>query len=276
MCRQGHRRVLASPVKRPCARKSCRAVSGHSLVELLLVVPILLTILAIALPRVVAARRTAQQASAVTFLRNLQAAQTQFYFARGHYAGTFAELQGFLAAEGGQLVPPGLQPEPIGSGIMPMLAFLLLPAPAPPDEPAFSSNGSSRPTGTGRESSGGGAPLGDAPSSGSSNPAPGNSDGTGPVGNRGPGSGSEEDSVGHGDPGSGSGSGETHGGNRTKADRLTWQSYEFYLLRPTPHSWNCLAMPVRDEQASYHYFADQTGAIRRELGRPAGAKSPAL
>jgi type II secretory pathway pseudopilin PulG len=250
-------------------------------VELLIVVAILLVVLAIALPRLMAARQTAQEASAVVFLRNLHAAQEQYYIVHRTYAATFAELEGYLASNGGALAPQRAFPEgltPLRNNTMPTLAFLLLPAAAMPDQSAYASNGPKRPQGNDEQSGGGGTGLGDPAAGGGSNP-PGKGNGdSGPGGGQDPGSGSDDGANPNQQGGSPSGAkpGGSQGGEWAKADRITYQGYEFYLLRPNAHSWNCLAMPVRNEQGGHHYFADQTGTIRREFGKPAGAQSPAL
>ncbi len=84
------------------------------------------------MPRLLAARRSVQQASAVVFLRNLHAAQEQYFVVHGQYAATFAELEGFLAANSQSLTPVEtlrVRWQPVRNGSLPTLAFLLLPAP---------------------------------------------------------------------------------------------------------------------------------------------------
>ncbi len=263
------------------SRVATRRARGTSLVEMLIVVSILLVILAIALPRLMAARQSAQQASAVVFLRNLHAAQEQYHFVNGTYAGTFAELEGYLAANGGGLAtqpafPVGLTP--LRNSTMPTLAFLLLPTAAMPDQSSYASNGPKRPEGEDENSGGGGAGSGAPAGGGGSNPPGKGTNDSGPGAGQGPGSGSGDGSNPPEQGGSPSGGkpGGSQGGVWSKADRITYQGYEFYLLRLNAHSWNCLAMPVRNEHSGHHYFADQTGTIRREFGRPASAQSPAL
>jgi type II secretory pathway pseudopilin PulG len=260
---------------------AARRAKGASLVELLIVVAILLVILAIALPRLVAARATAQEASAVVFLRNLHAAQEQYYIVHGTYAATFAELEGYLASNGGALAPPQVFPvglSPLRNSTMPTLAFLLLPAPDVADGSAYSGNGPKRPEGEDEKSGGGGAGSGAPAGGGGSNPPGKGNDDRGSGGGQNPGSGSGNDSNAPEQGGSPSGGKPdgSKGGVWSKADRITYQGYEFYLLRPNAHSWNCLAMPARNEHSGHHYFADQTGTIRREFGKPASAQSPAL
>lgn len=265
----------AAPGRQPKRRRN----AGGSLVELLIVVAILLVVLAIALPRLMAARQSAQQAAAVVFLRNLHAAQEQYRMVNGNYAGTFAELDGFLAAhsrnaDGHRQLPartPALQ-----SNAMPALAFLLLPAMSLPDEPTYSSDGPPRTKGTDEHKPGAGAARGEAPSGSHPNPAGKNSGGNDPGGERG--ESSDDSGAGHSQSGvsSGRNAGESESADWSKADRITYQGYEFQLLRPTAHSWRCMATPVRDPQSAHHYFADQSGAIRREFGRAAGAQSPLL
>jgi type II secretory pathway pseudopilin PulG len=266
----------ASQSRQPQRRRD----AGASLVELLIVVAILLVVLAIALPRLMAARQSAQEAAAVMFLRNLHAAQEQYRFANGNYAGAFAELDSFLAAHsrdaGGHRPLPARMPA-LQSETMPALAFLLLPAMSLPDEPAYASDGPARPKGTDEHKSGAGTPRGEAPRGSNANPPGKNSDGNDPgAGERG--ERGDDGGAGHppGGASPGDSAGESQGADWSKADRITYQGYEFHLLRLTAHTWRCLATPVRDRQNTHHYFADQGGAIRREFGRPAGAQSPVL
>lgn len=263
----------------PSPRRKSRCDAGGSLVELLIVVAILLVVLAMALPRLMAARQSAQQAAAVVFLRNLHAAQEQFRIVNGNYAGTFAELDGFLAdsrnANGRRLLPAA---SPVLHGdALPALAFLLLPAMSLPDEPAYSSDGPQRPKGSNEHRPGAGTPRGDAPRGSNPNPPGKNRDGD-DGGADGRGESNDEGADGH--PQSSSSSSHSAGGSEgadwSKADRITYQGYEFHLLRLTAHTWRCLATPVGHPQNAHHYFADQGGTIRREFGRPAGPQSPLL
>ena len=264
---------------RASSRPRPHLARGGSVVELLIVVAILLVVMAIAMPRLLAAKKSAQEASAVVFLRNLHSAQMQYYITHGSYAATFAELEGFLAANQG-LAPlrqfaAGTSPVPIEA--MPTLAFLLLPTPGLPDSQAYTSDGPKRPNETDQHADSGSAPIGSSPGSGNSNPARGSNGESSPGADQNGGGASESD-PGSGPGGSSSSRGRdgSQDGAWSKADRMTYQGYEFYLLRPTAHTWNCLAMPVRDERNGHHYFADQSGAIRREYGRPASAQSPLL
>jgi type II secretory pathway pseudopilin PulG len=269
------RQVSPAEFRRPGGSSA----SGHSVVELLLVVAILLVILAIALPRLVAARQSAQQVSAVVFLRNLHAAQEQFSMVHGQYAARFADLEGFQVSNGSTLAPPQQFPVglcPLRNDTMPTLAFLLLPAPEISGETAYSGNGPQRPSGTEQHSSGGVGQLGEPAGAGNFNPPSGGEGGSNPdahQNSRGPGGDTAQE---QGGSTSGEGAGGSQGEAWSQSDRMTYRGYEFYLVRPTAHTWNCLAKPMRDERNSYHYFADQTGAIRREFGRQASAQSPIL
>lgn len=253
--------------------------AGVSMVELLVVVAILLVILAMAVPRMMASRQSAQQVAAVALLKKLHAAQELHYIVHSQYAATFAELDGLTAG----LQDFSRQPEflrvrlPLRNTALPTLAFLMLPSPE--QDTPFQGNGPNQPRGLDQSANGGNAPGAPPPSGSGSNPAAG----SGAGGSSGNGAGAPKNSPGSGSTGPSGGSGAGSGGgssapagNWSKADRLTWQGYEFRLERPTPHTWRVLAMPVQDEHAGNHYFLDQSGTIRREYGRPAGAQSAPL
>lgn len=244
--------------------------------ELLVVVAVLMVVVAIALPRLLAARKTAQQATAAAFLRNLNVAQTQHYIVRAQYSGNFLELEINYARLEREL--PNLR-EQLGIGVrpvsnhnLPTLAFLLLPA---LQDNAYATGGSPRPGGQDSASGGGGPGTPDAGSgsgSGGGKPAAGDEPSSG-----------VENGGGAGGSGGGSGPGSNSSGGGSDApdesavrDRMVWQGYEFLLERPTPHTWRCWANPLRDDRGASYYFIDQTGTVRQEFGRPASANSNPL
>jgi len=254
-----------------------RSSAGVSLTELLVVVAILLVILAMAVPRMMASRQSAQQVAAVALLKKLHAAQELHYIVHGQYAATFAELDSFTA----DLRHMPAQPEflrvslPPQGTILPTMAFLLLPSPAPGADQSYAGSSPNRPKGEDKSDSGGSAPMANPSSSGSSNPTSGGSGG-----NSGsdPSQGSSEDSSSSSGGGSAAsdGAGSGPSGSGAQVDRLTWQGYEFRLERPSAHEWRCFATPLQREASSNHYYADQTGAIRREFGRAASSSSAPL
>jgi len=65
---------------------------GFSLIELLIVIAIILIIAAIAVPKLDKARMHTQEMAAITQIRTIQTAQTQYYSQFGTYAKTLAEL----------------------------------------------------------------------------------------------------------------------------------------------------------------------------------------
>ena len=81
---------------------------GFSLVELLVVVIIIAIIAAIAIPNLLASRRAANEASAISSMRTLHSAQATYQATIGNntdYAKTLAELG---TAAGGNLIDPAL------------------------------------------------------------------------------------------------------------------------------------------------------------------------
>jgi prepilin-type N-terminal cleavage/methylation domain-containing protein len=86
------------------ARRSSRASAGFTLIELMIVVAIIAIIASIALPRMAAARLSANESAAISTMRALMSAQAQFQAAAscdsdgdgaGEY-GSFAELAGLV------------------------------------------------------------------------------------------------------------------------------------------------------------------------------------
>jgi type IV pilus assembly protein PilA len=103
---------------------------GFSLVELLIVISIILIIAAIAGPHLGRARRTAQETAAISTIKTLHVAQTQYYSQYMKYAKALGELgppeSGAASAQAADLIPAALangakggylytlQPTPIG------------------------------------------------------------------------------------------------------------------------------------------------------------------
>lgn len=77
-----------------------RTQTGFSLIELLIVVAIILIIAAIALPNLIAARMSANEASAVQSLRTIQSAETAYSttFPNVGFSATLADLGGGTGA----------------------------------------------------------------------------------------------------------------------------------------------------------------------------------
>lgn len=85
---------------------------GFSLVELLIVVSIILILAAIAGPNLLKGRSAAQEAAAISAIKTLHVAQTQYYAQFAKYATTLAELGppagGTSGPQAADLIPASL------------------------------------------------------------------------------------------------------------------------------------------------------------------------
>lgn len=85
---------------------------GFSLVELLIVIAIIMIIAAIAAPKLMSTRASAQEMAAIRHIVTLHTAQTQYYSQFGKYATTLAELgpptSGAAGPQSADLIPAEL------------------------------------------------------------------------------------------------------------------------------------------------------------------------
>ncbi len=268
---------------------SKRFAPGFSLVELLVVVAIMMLLAALAMPRFLDAQKAAYEAGVVSLLRTLQSDQESYRLANGTYADNFSDLG--LAAN----VAP-LPADPFAPDSPPRLADLFSRVGAfrvyaaqsdqqPPEQTGGRPKkktekviggprgpagiGPGGPAGGSGGASGGGNPLAKRPGRGGAGagfPAGGGT----PGGATGGQSGGASSGAGPG------GFAPPLGGPVTKSNLLIKHNYIFTLRRPTATTWLCTVAPVRDRVNSKFFFMDQSGVIRRELGKPASARSPQM
>lgn len=85
---------------------------GFSLIELLIVVAIILIIAMVAIPKMNVQLMSAREMGAITEIRSIHQAQTQYYSQFGRYAGSLAELGppngGAVGPNGADLLPSSL------------------------------------------------------------------------------------------------------------------------------------------------------------------------
>lgn len=109
--------------------KSKRTRAGFSLIELLIVIAIILTIVGIALPIFSNTRMNTNEAAAITEIRSIHTAQTQYLSQFGKFAATLAEL-GPPASGGAGPEAAGLLPGSLASGEKDGYLFTLTLTPA--------------------------------------------------------------------------------------------------------------------------------------------------
>ncbi|HWQ56072.1 MAG TPA: prepilin-type N-terminal cleavage/methylation domain-containing protein [Bryobacteraceae bacterium] len=89
-----------------------RRTRGFSLIELLIVIAIILIIATIALPKLNRARMYAMETAAISHIRTIHTAQTQYFSQFGKYAPTLIELgpptSGGVSAAASDLIPADL------------------------------------------------------------------------------------------------------------------------------------------------------------------------
>lgn len=93
-------------------KRKARSTRGFSLIELLIVIAIILIIATIALPKLNRARMYAQETAAISHIKTLHTAQTQYFSQFGKFAPTLTELgppvSGSVNAAAADLIPGDL------------------------------------------------------------------------------------------------------------------------------------------------------------------------
>lgn len=222
---------------------------GFSLVELLIVMGILLTISAIAVPYYMSAVQVAHEAAAVGFLRHVREAQENYRTTHGEYAKTFEELGPQLNVRLNEAQPP--QWATVAFGISMALA-------APLQGQGQGKGPTGTPPGQGGTPPGqGGTPPGQGGTPPGQGGTPPGQSGTppGPV---------TPPPAGTGAP------------TLPVSDSLVRSMYIFRMTREMPLHWSCIAEPLRDRTVNKFFYIDASGVLRYSAGSIPTAQSPPL
>jgi prepilin-type N-terminal cleavage/methylation domain-containing protein len=230
---------------------------GFSLVELLIVMGILLTISAIAVPYYLSAVQVAHEAAAVGFLRHLREAQESHRTTHGEYAESFEALGAQLNVRVLESQPPQWARSVLGVGVA-------LAAPL---------QGQGQGTGPNETPPGqGGTPPGQGETPPGQGVTPPGQEGT-PPGQGGIPPGQGGSPPGQASPPPSAGPGTTSAS--PPADSLVRSMYIFRLTRETPLDWHCIAEPLRDRTANKFFYIDASGVLRYSSGAlPTAQSSP--
>ena len=104
--------------------------SGFSLIELLIVIAIILIIAAIAVPKLVQARKAAYEMAAIRALHTVNTAQIQYFSTYGRYAQTMVELGPPPGHAAPTPASSDLIPEGLSTGIHSGYVFTMVGTPA--------------------------------------------------------------------------------------------------------------------------------------------------
>jgi prepilin-type N-terminal cleavage/methylation domain-containing protein len=96
-------KLSARELRNMCKREISE--NGFSLLELMVVMAIIMTIMAIGVPFYLSAIQQADQASAVSYMRQLQSAQEAYYLDNGVYCDNFSDLQYYFAGAAPAALP---------------------------------------------------------------------------------------------------------------------------------------------------------------------------